>query len=85
MTTSTEAKKPGLKSTEFWLPGGALAGLQGVIGVTSVSDSVQIACAVGIGAIAVTYIVCRTVLKLRTGSAQIPGEELPMKPEGGAV
>lgn len=85
MTPPTDVKKPGLKSTEFWLPGGALAGLQGVIGSATVSDSVQIASAVGIGAIAVTYIAARTLLKLRTGSAAIPGEELSMTSEGSAA
>lgn len=71
----TDPKKKGLYSTEFWLPGGAVAGLQGVLGVAAVSDSVQVAAAVSIGAIGVAYIAARSWLKARTGSATIPGEE----------
>lgn len=61
----TEAKKPGIKSTEFWLPGAALAGLQQMIGGEGVSDGVQIAASIGIAVIAVGYIAGRTAIKLR--------------------
>lgn len=80
----TDAKKPGILSTEFWLPGAAVAGLQGVLGVADVATGVQVAAAVSIGAIACVYIGCRTWLKLRTGDATIPGELLAKTEEGGA-
>lgn len=66
MDTETKpASKPGIRSTEFWLPGGALAGLQAIIVEGTASEAIQVSAAIGVGAIAVTYIVSRTFLKLR--------------------
>ncbi len=68
MESETKAKKPGVKSSEFWLPGGALAGLQHLVTEAEAPDQVKVAGAIAIAIVASVYIVARTMLKLRLGA-----------------